>query len=83
MTNPAALLYLLASDALRARGEATSCAAVARVLGEHPNAWGRYVRGEVSPSADRVAGWVARLHDAGIDAGLTVGAAGWAVREGR
>lgn len=81
MTHPAALLSRLASDALRARGEPASAAAVARLLGEHPAAWTRYVRGEVAPSSERVAGWVARLHDAGVEATLTVGAAGWAVSD--
>lgn len=80
MTHPAALLQRLASDALRARGEPASASDVAAVLGEAPNAWRRWVRGEVAPSAPRVAAWVAALDRAGIDAGLTIDAAGWAVR---
>lgn len=75
---PAVLLQTLASDALRARGESASAAAVARLLGETPSAWTRYVRGEVAPSSERVARWVATLGGAGIEARLTVDADGWA-----
>lgn len=58
-----------------AAGQPVTQAHVAELLGEDRRAWGRYVRGEHSPSSARVAGWAETL---GVV--LEVGPEGWCVR---
>lgn len=47
-----------------AAGDVTA-AEVARVVGEPPSAWRRYLSGAVSPSVAKVEGWLARWREAG------------------
>ena len=47
-----------------AAGDATA-ADVARIVGEPPSAWRRYLSGAVSPTEAKVAGWLARWRESG------------------
>lgn len=50
---------------LRAEGARASEAAVARILGEAPQNWNRYVHGKVPPNVEKVRAWLRRWRDSG------------------
>ncbi len=55
--NPAAAIQDYLSSRLQANGERGTMVAVAGLVEEIPQAWGRYVRGHVEPSARRIRAW--------------------------
>lgn len=50
---------------LRSEAGPSSEAAVARILGESPQNWNRYVRGHVPPNILKVQGWLRRWRESG------------------
>lgn len=61
---------------LLAKGEKANASRVAALVGEHRVSWGRYVSGDVEPSASRVLAWAIAQ-----DLVVSTGPFGWEVED--